>query len=151
MSSSTSAMNSCRPYLLKALYNWIIDNQMTPYLLVNANLPNVQVPQQYVQEGKIILNVAPLAVKDLSIDQVAVKFSARFNNIVQQVYVPVAAVLGIYTKENGRGMFFDAPEFVAETEHYAKTTPAEVRPLRQKPQLTVIRSEKDKDDGKDKE
>jgi stringent starvation protein B len=146
MASTTTNMSSCRPYLLKALYNWIIDNQMTPYLLVKANLPQVQVPQQYVQEGKIILNIAPLAVKDLNIDPIAVKFSARFNNVVQQVYVPIAAVLGIYTKENGRGMFFDAPEFTAETEQYAKTTTAEVRPLRQKPQLTVVRSEPPKDD-----
>jgi len=124
MASTTSNMSSSRPYLLKALYSWIVDNQMTPYLLVKANLPQVQVPQQYVQEGKIILNVAPLAVKDLTIDPIAVKFSARFNNIVQQVYVPMAAVLGIYIKENGRGMFFDAPEFIAETEQFAKTTSA---------------------------
>lgn len=142
-------MTSCRPYLLKALYSWIVDNHLTPYVLVSATLPNVRVPQQYVQDGKIILNIAPLAVKDLTVDQKAVKFSARFNNVVQDVYAPIPSVLGIYAKENGRGMFFDAPEFVAETEQFAKSVAGgEVRAIRQKPQLKVIRSDFKKQDEK---
>lgn len=142
MAMAKIPMSSCRPYLLNAIYTWIADNQLTPYLIVNALLPQVQVPQQFVQEGKIILNIAPLAVKELTIDQNAVQFSARFNNIVQQVYVPTPAILGIYAKENGRGMFFDSPEFLAESEEMAQTVPAEkeTRPKRGKPQLTVVRN-----------
>jgi stringent starvation protein B len=142
MASAKIPMTSCRPYLINALYTWIVDNHLTPYLIVNAVLPQVQVPQQFVQEGKIILNVAPLAVKELAIEAAAIQFSARFNNIVQQVYVPTAAVLGIYAKENGRGMFFDSPEFLSEAEQLAQTGPSqkEARPKRGKPQLTVVRN-----------
>lgn len=146
MATAKSPMSSCRPYLINAIYTWVVDNQLTPYLIVNALLPQVQVPQQFVQEGKIILNIAPLAVKELTIDQVAIQFSARFNNIVQHVYVPTPAVLGIYAKENGRGMFFDSPEFLAEVEALSQTpaTRTESRPKRGRPQLTVIRNEPDK-------
>lgn len=152
MSAIKTPMTSCRPYLINAIYTWITDNQLTPYLIVNATLPDVQVPVQFVQEGKIILNIAPLAVKELAIESTAIKFTARFNNIVQQVHVPTPAVLGVYAKENGRGMFFDSPEFMDEAEHFKSTathTMQEQRPLRKKPNLTVISNNqsfnKDKD------
>lgn len=140
MSATITTMTSCRPYLINAIYTWIVDNQFTPYLIVNATLPQVQVPVQFVQEGKIILNVAPLAVKELAIEQTAIKFTARFNNIVQQVYVPTPAVLGVYAKENGRGMFFDSPEFLTEAEQFSKSTHGVIntQPVRGKPKLTVV-------------
>jgi len=144
MSTTTSNMSSCRPYLLRAIYNWITDNRLTPYLLVDATLPHVLVPQDFVQEGKIVLNIAPLAVKDLSLDAQVVRFSARFNQVVQQVYVPMPAVLGIYAKENGRGMFFDSVEFQAEVENFVKIPHekvAEVVPVhRKKPKLTIVKN-----------
>ena len=145
MATAKIPMTSCRPYLINAIYTWIVDNHLTPYLIVNALLPQVQVPQQFVQEGKIILNIAPLAVKELVIEPAAIQFSARFNNIVQHVYVPTAAVLGIYAKENGRGMFFDSPEFLAEAEELAQSGPIqkETRPKRGKPKLTVVRNDSD--------
>ena len=153
MSAIKTPMTSCRSYLIDAIYRWIVDNQHTPYLIVNANLPSVEVPLQFVQEGRIVLNIAPLAVKELSIESTAIRFTARFNNIVQQVFVPTPAVLGIYAKENGRGMFFDSPEFLEEAEEYAKSSenifPETRIPIKKKPILTVIKNTqipvKDKD------
>ena len=99
-------MTSSRPYLLRAIYDWIVDNGLTPYLLVNANLENVMVPTEYVSDGKIILNVAPAAVNDLEIENDEVHFNARFSGNPMYVSVPMAATMAIYSKENGRGMVF---------------------------------------------
>jgi len=99
-------MTSSRPYLLRAIYDWIVDNGLTPYLLVNANMENVLVPTEFVSNGKIILNVAPAAVKDLEIGNDEVHFSARFSGNPMYVCVPMEAAMAIYSKENGRGMVF---------------------------------------------
>ena len=101
-------MTSNRPYLLRAMYEWLVDNNCTPHLVVFAHAADVKVPQQYVnQEGQIILNIAPTAVKDLFIANDAVSFSARFSGVVNNIYVPCGAVLGIYGRENGQGMMFE--------------------------------------------
>jgi len=99
-------MTSSRPYLLRAIYDWIVDNRLTPYLLVNANVENVLVPTEFVSNGKIILNVAPAAVKDLEINNDEVHFNARFSGKPMYVVVPMQAAMAIYAKENGRGMVF---------------------------------------------
>jgi len=107
---SDDAMTPSRPYLVRALYEWIVDNNLTPYLLVNAEYPSVTVPVEYIQDGKIILNVTPSAVRHFHIDNEFIQFSARFSGKAQEVYLPIGAVLAIYAKENGRGMFFEADE-----------------------------------------
>ncbi|MDX1320909.1 MAG: ClpXP protease specificity-enhancing factor [Oceanospirillum sp.] len=99
-------MSSSRPYLIRALYEWLADNDLTPYLAVDATIENVMVPSQHIQDGQIVLNIAMSAVRELDISNEAVTFSARFGGVPQQVYVPVAAVLAIYAKENGQGMAF---------------------------------------------
>jgi len=99
-------MTSSRSYLLRAIYDWIVDNGLTPYLLVNATLENVLVPTEYVADGKIILNVAPGAVQGLEILNDEVHFSARFSGNAMLVCVPMQAAMAIYAKENGRGMVF---------------------------------------------
>ena len=99
-------MTSSRPYLLRAIYDWIVDNRLTPYLLVNASIDNVLVPTEFVSNGKIILNVAPAAVKDLEINNDEVHFNARFSGKPMYVVVPMQAAMAIYAKENGRGMVF---------------------------------------------
>lgn len=102
------SMTSNRPYLLRALYEWIVDNNGTPHLVVFAHAEGVSVPQQHVnKDGQIILNVAPSAVKDLFIANEAVSFSARFSGVVNNIYIPCGAVLGIYGRENGQGMMFE--------------------------------------------
>jgi len=99
-------MSSARPYLLRAFQSWISDNGCTPYLLVNAEFDGTMVPVAHVHDGRIVLNISPVAVRDLSIDAIGVDFSARFGGVAQQVHVPIHAVLAIYAQENGRGMVF---------------------------------------------
>lgn len=109
-------MTPNRPYLLRAYYEWLVDNELTPHLVVDAMADDVQVPMQYVQDGKIVLNVAPHAVQGLQMGNEVVTFSARFGGVPQQVYLPLAAVKAIYARENRAGMMFpDDP--VYEREH----------------------------------
>ena len=98
------AMTSHRPYLLRALNDWIADNGMTPHLLVDATRPGVQVPTQAVSDGKVVLNIAERAVARLLIDNDAVTFTARFGGVSHPVVVPISAVLAIYARETGQGM-----------------------------------------------
>lgn len=104
-------MTSTRPYFVRGLYEWILDNQCTPYLLVNAFYPSVQVPNEHVMEGRIILNLAPSAIRGLVMDNDRVEFSARFGGVARLLYLPIGSILGVYAKENGRGMFFEESEF----------------------------------------
>lgn len=99
-------MNSSRPYLLRAFYEWIVDNNATPYVVVNADFPQVMVPREYVDNGRIVLNIAPGAVRSLLLANDHVEFNARFGGVPHDIYVPMRAVSAIYAKENGRGMVF---------------------------------------------
>ncbi len=103
-------MNSSRPYLIRAIYEWVVDNTLTPYMLVDATMPNVAVPERFVEDGKIILNIAPQAIGGLNLGNESVEFDARFSGIAQHVYVPVQAVKAVYAFENGRGMVFSDDE-----------------------------------------
>ena len=99
-------MTSNRPYLIRALYEWLVDNDLTPYLLVDANRDSVHVPTRYVEEGRIVLNVSPSAVRDLSLGNDLVAFEARFGGSAFAISLPPDAVLGVYARENGKGMLF---------------------------------------------
>jgi len=96
-----------QPYLLRAIYEWIVDNDLTPYLLVDASNDDVHVPRQYVENGKIVLNIAPRAVNNLVLNNEAVQFNARFAGKPMDISLPTRAVLAIYAKENGQGMVFN--------------------------------------------
>lgn len=96
-----------RPYLLRAFYDWLVDNDCTPHLVVDATMPHVEVPQQYVQDGQIVLNVAPEAVVELELDNDNVQFSARFGGQPITIVVPIYAVMAIYGRENGAGTMFE--------------------------------------------
>lgn len=100
-------MNSSKPYLLRALHEWIVDNGCTPHLLVDAGMEGVMVPPGYAEDGRIVLNVSPTAVRQLVMDNAGVAFNARFGGSPYDIYVPVASVMGIYARENGQGMVFD--------------------------------------------
>ena len=104
MTDASSRMTSHRPYLLRALNEWIADNGMTPHLLVDATMAGVQVPASAVKEGKVVLNIAERAVVRLMIDNEAVSFTARFGGVSHAVHVPISAVLAIYSRETGQGM-----------------------------------------------
>lgn len=102
------SMTSSRPYLIRALYEWIIANNCTPHILVNALAKDVSVPQDYVNsDGQVVLNVSPSAVVDYEMDNEKLCFRARFGGVSTDIYVPCHAVMGIYAKENKQGMVFD--------------------------------------------
>jgi stringent starvation protein B len=103
-------MNSQRPYLVRAIHEWICDNGETPVLLVDAQYPGVQVPAQFVNEGRIVLNIAPAATEALQLGNDLIAFSARFNGVPESVELPVASVLAVYSRESQHGMLFAAGE-----------------------------------------
>jgi len=99
-------MTSSRPYLVRAFNEWILDNDCTPYIVVDAGIQGVQVPTEHVANGQIVLNVSPGAVRGLVIGNGSLEFSARFGGVPMQVFIPLQAVMAIYAKENGDGMVF---------------------------------------------
>ncbi len=103
-------MTSSRPYIMRALYEWIVDNDCTPYVLVDATMAEVMVPQQFVKDGQIVLNISPSAVMDLTVSNESMSFNGRFGGVATDVYVPVAAIVGINARENGQGMVFEPEE-----------------------------------------
>ena len=100
-------MTSNKPYFIRAIYEWICDNNLTPYIVINAKDQTVQVPTQYVEDGKIILNISPDAAHALLINNEDIEFMARFSGSAMRVYAPIRAILAIYARENGQGMVFN--------------------------------------------
>ncbi|UUM31088.1 ClpXP protease specificity-enhancing factor [Vibrio japonicus] len=105
-----SKMTPRRPYMLRAFYEWLVDNDLTPHLVVSATLPGVRVPEEFIQDGQIILNVAPRAVGNLELGNEAITFNARFGGRPHSVIVPLYAVEAIYARENGAGTMFEPEE-----------------------------------------
>ena len=136
------AMTSSRPYMIRALYDWIVDNGCTPYLLVDSHCEGVEVPQQYVnKDGQIVLNIAPTAVVSLSIEQESISFGARFGGIPTDIFVPCSGVLGIYARENGQGMIFE-PEIEGDPEPTPPGAPepdSRFKKEPKKPSLKVVK------------
>ncbi|MFC4701655.1 ClpXP protease specificity-enhancing factor [Glaciecola siphonariae] len=108
-------MTSNQPYLLKAFYDWIIDNGLTPYMVIDANTQDVEVPQDFVRDGQIVLNVSPSACANFFMDIDQVSFQARFSGQPMVVRFPCRAVTAIYAKENGAGTVF-TPELLAQAD-----------------------------------
>lgn len=125
-------MTSSRPYLVRALYQWITDNGLTPHLVVDINAQGLEAPIEYAENGKLILNVAPQAIRNFAIEDEGVGFNARFRGTPTQVWLPIHAILAIYARENGQGMVFaDEAEPTPE--------PEPPKPKRQRPQLRVVK------------
>lgn len=123
--SESITVTPTRPYMVRALYQWIEDNQLTPYLMVDATLPNVSVPVEHVQEGRIVLNIASRATGNMTIENDFIHFNARFGGVSREIWVPMPAVMGIYARENQQGMFFDPSEYENYTpETDENSTPA---------------------------
>lgn len=135
----TDSMTPSRPYFVRAVYEWILDNNLTPYLLVNASYPAAQVPVEYVRDGRIILNLAPSAIRNLHLGNEQVEFSARFGGQSRNLYVPVGAIVAIYAKENGKGMFFDESEMPPPDSSGSADEAAPSKPAGGKPSLKVIK------------
>ncbi|MDX7988573.1 ClpXP protease specificity-enhancing factor [Xenorhabdus sp. 12] len=108
-------MSPRRPYLLRAHYEWLLDNDMTPHIVVDVGFYGVNVPLEYAQNGQIILNISPRAVGNLELANDEVRFNARFGGVARQVNVPMEAVIAVYARENGAGMMFE-PEPAYESD-----------------------------------
>jgi stringent starvation protein B len=102
----TVEMTSNKPYLIRAFYDWIVDNDLTPYLAVDALYPNVMVPEQHINDGQIVLNVAPESVGGMAMSGEVIEFNARFGGKLEHLYVPFEAISAIYSRENGVGSSF---------------------------------------------
>jgi stringent starvation protein B len=101
-------LSSRRPYLIRAMREWMIDNDLTPHIVVNADLPEVEVPRSFVREGRIVLNISDAATDAIALGNDHIAFSARFGGTPCQVCVPIGAVMGIYARETEQGMLFGA-------------------------------------------
>lgn len=135
-------MTSSKPYLLRALFDWILDNGTTPYLVADATDENAQIPREFAKDGQITLNVSPSAVKGLLLGNAAVEFGARFGGVPMQVYVPMGSVLAVYARENGQGMVFgrepggDDPEPSGDAPASGAASP---KSLASRPRLKVVK------------
>jgi stringent starvation protein B len=127
------AHRSRRPYLVQAIYDWCIDNGHTPHLVVASEYPGVSVPNQFVQDGRITLNISPMAVQSLHIDQDPIWFSARFSGRPFDVTVPVGAVLAIVARENGEGIVFGEVEPADEAAVAGTPSPPDHEPTPEPP------------------
>jgi stringent starvation protein B len=124
-----------RPYLLRAMHEWMTDNRLTPHIVVDATAAGVQVPQQYVADGKIILNIGYSATQDLDLGGDTLTFKARFGGVGHELFIPVAAVFGIYAQETGQGMIFTEEEAPAGADD-GEAAPV---PAKGRPELKIIK------------
>jgi stringent starvation protein B len=129
-------MTSLKPYLIRSIYDWILDNNLTPYLLVDAENNNAVLPMQFVDDGKIVLNIRPQAVEALFLGNDTVEFNARFSGKPMHVIAPIAAIMAIYAKENGKGMVFNPDD---EEEHDAPPPPEKTPPPSKPSFLRVVK------------
>ena len=139
-----TTLTSTKPYMIRAIHEWCVDNGCTPHLLVAVN-SQTRVPLAYVKAGEIVLNLNYAATKDLQIENDAIIFSARFGGVSQHLYVPMNAVRGIFARENGQGMFFELETSATDMPLKAKKTDSEslsetVKPaVGKKPTLTIVK------------
>lgn len=134
------ALKGTRPYLVRAINEWIIDQGWTPHLLVNAMWPGAQVPEAFVEGGRIVLNINPSAVRELLLANTEVSFSARFAGTPHWIQVPIGAVLGIYARENGEGLFFEENEYSPDTPAVDAGVPAvPIAAKKARPSLRVVK------------
>jgi stringent starvation protein B len=117
-------VTSHRPYLLRAMYQWVLDNGSTPYIIVSTTLPGVSVPAGHAENGRIVLNIGPMSIRNLEISNEKISFDGRFSGHSFRVSAPIGAVMAVYAKESGEGMAFEA-ERAADAE---QPTPREPSP-----------------------
>jgi stringent starvation protein B len=131
-----ATMTSKKPYLIRACYDWIVDNDLTPYVLVNANYPGIDIPLEHVSNGRILLNMSPNACRGLHLENDRILFTARFAGVATQIFIYPAAVLAIYAKENGEGMEF--PDEGCDDLPPPKPSTGKDKSTRTKPSLKLV-------------
>lgn len=133
-----SELSPTKPYMVRAIHEWCVDNGLTPHLLVEVDA-QTRVPIAYVKNGEIVLNINYTATQGLQVDNEAITFSARFGGVPQNLYIPMHAVKGIFARENGQGMFFEvAVDATAQTQTSVVTQQAEKKEVK-KPTLTIVK------------
>lgn len=134
-------MTSKRPYLLRALYEWVLDNQCTPHVLIDATVSGVQVPPATVKDGQVVFNLAPQAIAHLEMGNEELTFNARFSGVSQRIRAPIGAVLALYARENGEGMMFppESAEAVESEEQIESETSNEAPAPRSRSHLKVVK------------
>jgi stringent starvation protein B len=131
-------MTPSKPYLIRGLYQWLLDNQVTPYILADTSSDEVMIPRGIATDGKVVLNLSPSAIQNLEMTNDYISFSARFNGVAQDIYCPMDSILAIYARENGEGMMFNSEsENTAEKEGSAKGNAQSEKPNR--PGLKVVK------------
>ncbi len=129
-----------RPYLLRALHQWMIDNNQTPYLVVDAGYPGISVPEEHIQDGQITLNLSYSATSNLAMSNDEICFDARFGGVARRVFIPLPAVLGIYARESGEGLVFPLDEYESVADTVPGTPdPDPVMPPPRRPSLKVVK------------
>ncbi len=129
-------MTSLKPYLIRSIYEWILDNSLTPHLLVNAEDNDAILPEDLIEDGKIVLNIRPEAIQDLTLGNEEIQFNARFSGKAMRIVTPVKNILAIYAKENGKGMIFDQED--RDDTPPPATTPSEKK-AHSKPRLRIVK------------
>ncbi|MBL4647574.1 MAG: ClpXP protease specificity-enhancing factor [Gammaproteobacteria bacterium] len=137
-------LTSTKPYLLCAFYHWITDNKCSPFIVVNAEMPQVTVPEQYIEDGRIILNISPSAVEKLQLpsksNKQVIAFDATFEGTEWSVHIPILAVLAIYAQENGRGMVFIEEKGDEQSEPTPQPHTQQALPTTEKPKFKLVSS-----------
>jgi len=132
-------MTPLKYYLLRAAYDWAVENGLTPHVIVDATGPDVMVPARYVENGRIVLNVSPQAVQAFRFDAEVIAFSARFDGAAQDVHLPLASVLAVYARETGQGVSFPADRGDTATASGPDKTPPDGTPPRKGPALKIVK------------
>ncbi len=133
-----NSKRSKRPYLIRAMHEWMGDNQHTPHIVVDTSVDGVCVPLEHIKDGKIILNISESAAHNLKLSNDAVSFRARFSGVAFDVWVPMKSVLGIYARETGQGMIFSHDSETTDQIHSPELQP-EVEETRSRPHLTIVK------------
>ena len=135
-----SALPPKRPYLLRALHQWMTDNNQTPFVVVDAGYPGISVPEEHIQEGRITLNLSYSATSNLAMGNDDLSFDARFGGAARRLFVPLPAVLGIYARESGEGLVFPPDEYEAVADSpLTEPDPDPVTPPPRRPSLKVVK------------
>jgi stringent starvation protein B len=137
-------MTSSKPYLIRAIYEWISDNNLTPYIAVDASIPGTVVPEEYIEDERIVLDISSASTKDLVVSNNALEFKAKFSGVSRSLYIPIPAVMVIYAQENNKGMAFPPEEF--DSEEYEEDDQTRTDSFEKpKPQLTLVAGGKGQD------
>lgn len=132
-------MTSRKPYLIRSLYEWLLDNEVTPFILVDTSLEQVSIPKGIATDGKVVLNLAPGAIQNLEMTNQYLSFSARFNGVAQDIFCPMASVLAIYARENGEGMMFSVEDIDDQPDDSGNTDKDKNKDRKSRPGLKVVK------------